>query len=257
MAGGGRVSAGSSRGQALQRWCASAGGYRAWRGLLGLGLVGSAGLYPLAQHHAASAAALSLALVLLALLTPAWVLWVPSSEQMWPASGTADERFPPGVVDVEDCVGWKAALLLHREDGFWLRGAAGGLYRGSASSSCLRTPEHCPPQVGCTCGFHAWHEREVAEAYKQQLGSEAVLLEVGLTGSILEYEQGVRAEGQEVLGLLLPSRCSCGSPATGLCAPVSRRGVCIVCCPRCAEGDCFTLGELRSGLGLEAWWGVP
>jgi hypothetical protein len=76
-----------------------------------------------------------------------------------------------------------------------------------------RVPEpHDPPDLACTCGFHAFRDR--AEALEllatrppvsRMFGP--VLLEVDLAGTVVEFDRGYRASQQRVLGVHVPRWC--------------------------------------------------
>jgi hypothetical protein len=85
----------------------------------------------------------------------------------------------------------------------------GGSYAVEAVATC---PRGCDvPEPGCGCGFHA--VRPTAEARtlggpdRRPTWDPSVRLEVELTGTVLEYELGYRAEEQRVLRVGVPSGC--------------------------------------------------
>jgi hypothetical protein len=112
---------------------------------------------------------------------------------------------PAAVLEaVDDAVGWKVAVI---EDLKTLRfgGYSWGSYPVSDVSSCL-TSDHPSPAFECRCGFHAYRRRSDAEE-RLNRRFNAVLLRVGLYGSLVEHSSGWRAEQQDVLSIHLPARC--------------------------------------------------
>lgn len=202
----------------------------------------------------------ALALGLAALLDPYWVypllmlglaatliILAPGSEaRLWAADHLADDPDEDAWAH-----GWKLARICREDDEFWLEGVAGGTYQASARARCLLTPHHRPPVAGCTCGFHAWRTAELADVYAAQLSQGFVLIEVELSGEILCFARGVRAELQDVLGVHLPP-CACGAPPTHLrTLQVLATGYCVPVCASCAPPDALTLATLAGHLGAE------
>ena len=88
---------------------------------------------------------------------------------------------------------------------------AGGRYAVDARASCPRGCAHPTPR--CRCGFYAMRSdvesrrlpREAAWARRSEPLS--VRLDVELSGVVLEYELGYRAERQRVVEVGIPDRC--------------------------------------------------
>jgi hypothetical protein len=73
-------------------------------------------------------------------------------------------------------------------------------------------PPHEAPDLGCTCGFYALSGRAAATELlatrppvSRMFG--AVLLEVDLAGTVVEFDRGYRAGHQRVLGVQVPRWC--------------------------------------------------
>jgi hypothetical protein len=104
----------------------------------------------------------------------------------------------------------------------------GGLYGGDTVASCevlagwlppprrwgrrRPPPAHDVPDLSCSCGFHAFERRSEAvqllaerPPVSRQFG--AVLLEVDLAGTVIEFDRGFRASHQRVLGVQVPRWC--------------------------------------------------
>jgi hypothetical protein len=104
----------------------------------------------------------------------------------------------------------------------------GGLYGGDTAASCevldgwlppprrwgrrRPPPVHDVPDLSCSCGFHAFTRRPEAvrllaerPPVSRQFG--AVLLEVDLAGTVIEFDRGFRASHQRVLGVQVPRWC--------------------------------------------------
>lgn len=128
-------------------------------------------------------------------------------------------------------LGYKVGRLVAdpREGGGCFLGmTVGGLYASDATATCevldgrLPPPRrwgrrvvpapHRVPDLGCTCGFHAFNS---AAAATQLLAERppvsrlfgAALLEVDLAGTVIEFDRGFRAGHQRVLGVQVPRWC--------------------------------------------------
>jgi hypothetical protein len=73
-------------------------------------------------------------------------------------------------------------------------------------------PPHDAPDLGCTCGFYVLSDRAEATELlatrppvSRMFG--AVLLEVDLAGTVIEFDRGYRAGHQRVLGVQVPRWC--------------------------------------------------
>jgi hypothetical protein len=104
----------------------------------------------------------------------------------------------------------------------------GGLYGADTTASCevlegslppprrlgrrARPRHHDAPDLGCTCGFYAFHDRAGAEALLSTRPPVSrlfglALLEVDLAGTVIEFDRGFRASHQRVLGVGVPPWC--------------------------------------------------
>jgi hypothetical protein len=88
---------------------------------------------------------------------------------------------------------------------------AGSRYAVDARASC---PRGCPvPDPSCRCGFYAMRgdleSRQLPHeaAWARRAEPLSVRLDVELSGVVLEYELGYRAERQRVLEVGIPDRC--------------------------------------------------
>ncbi len=145
---------------------------------------------------------------------------------------------------------------------------AGSRYAVDARASC---PRGCPePDPACRCGFYAMRGDVEARqlpheaAWARRAEPLSVRLDVELSGVVLEYELGYRAERQRVLEVGIPDRCvACeaqglDSQAAGLIArprqiahPFSGAGN-----PYLGDASLKGWLELRSAC-LDHWRGEP
>lgn len=109
----------------------------------------------------------------------------------------------------------KTAQVLVRTDGddaLFVGVTLGRSYRVDAVAACPRM--RCrPPGLDCDCGFYAFKTREDAlDLLDQRLAYNGLrcksLLTVELSGSVLQYERGYRAERQVVHRVEFPRRCA-------------------------------------------------
>lgn len=122
---------------------------------------------------------------------------------------------------------------------------------------------HQCPKPGCTCGFYAYKERPApatnAFPYTNSWGTNTVILEVELSGTVIECETGYRAQYQRVLGVHIPGRCSnllCDEPAVAVVFSADGepgRPVCATHRER-DSWDAVTLAEIGNALGIECCW---
>jgi hypothetical protein len=146
------------------------------------------------------------------------------------------------VETVLDAVGWKIASLIDLHP-LRFSGYSWGNYGTLAMSRCLFL-RHGSPHPGCRCGFHAYRLREDAERLLNRRDN-AVLLRVGLYGTLVEHTHGWRAEEQDVLAVHLPAHCTargCDEPAAAL---QRRHGAWAARCPRHCGTNAVTFDELR------------
>lgn len=157
-------------------------------------------------------------------------------------------------LEVDRCTAWKLGRLRQHGEQIWLEGAAGGHYDVRGEARCNEGGLHLVPEPSCTCGFHAWSSTQQAETYRREIRAwwkpaSIALLEVELSGDILQYEDGFRAQTQDVSQITLP-HCPCGGPASHL-EPV-RSAVADVLearCSTCAAPGAVELPEASRRLG--------
>lgn len=132
---------------------------------------------------------------------------------------------------------------LHKREG------SPGFYDPTGFAICEELHDHRPPQWSCTCGFHAVSSRE--ELWRLGWVELATpVLEVELSGRVIEHRHGLRGEYQEVISLELSDRCHrCGGDAVCL-GSFSRRSGLGPSCDRCARRSRFSLDRLEQDLGL-------
>lgn len=114
---------------------------------------------------------------------------------------------------------------LHRRPG------GTGWYGPSARAECDLGGEHTSPDRACSCGFHAVADR--SELWRLGWASLATpVLDVQLSGRVIEHTHGYRAEYQDVDRMEIAGRCArCGRDATVL---GDHRGWVAPNCARCA-----------------------
>lgn len=111
--------------------------------------------------------------------------------------------------------GWRRAHLVARIEDGQIADVAfqslnqPNLFRVVAEAHCRYHP-HRPPADGCTCGFYALSDRDRIvrgdyRGHKWVLNS--VILQVRMTGDVIEGEAGYRAERQTVVCVELPEKC--------------------------------------------------
>jgi hypothetical protein len=127
--------------------------------------------------------------------------------------------------------GYKVAKLVADPSsgaGSFLGLTVGGLYHEDTAASCevltgwlppprrwgrrRKPPPHDVPDLGCTCGFYAFHDPAEAVALLSERPPVSrlfglVLLEVDLAGTVIEFDRGFRASHQRVLGVQVPPWC--------------------------------------------------
>ncbi|MFP5252176.1 MAG: hypothetical protein ACLGH4_00075 [Actinomycetes bacterium] len=105
----------------------------------------------------------------------------------------------------------------------------GGVYEVEDVAVCVRGAAHEVPDLACACGFHAFTDRDEATALLARrfgFGGAVIaraLLEVDLSGTVIEHDRGFRAGGQRVLAVrLLPWCADCAE--AGRLAPAVELG---------------------------------
>lgn len=122
-------------------------------------------------------------------------------------------------------------------------------HRGTVVARCRRAL-HRAPDLECTCGFHAVVDLERLGDVTP-IHADSVVLEVELSGTIVEHERGARAEEQTVVGILLPAACyGCGDDAGWI--DVHRRfwrPLCTGCAAHCRPAA-ISCDEAASRIGV-------
>jgi hypothetical protein len=139
------------------------------------------------------------------------------------------------VVAAAPLVAWKLARL-RRLDGVVRlaplhdRGGAPGWYGVVSRARCDLGRRHEPPDVACTCGFHA----VAGPAEAERIGGwlpDRVALDVVLGGVVVDHEHGWRAAQQRVVALSAPASCArCDGPTVAFA--VGHRGMLRPVCDR-------------------------
>lgn len=125
----------------------------------------------------------------------------------------------------------------------------GGRYDVEDDARC---PRGCPvPEEGCDCGFYALRpdaERQVLGAAHRLLCATSVRLDVELSGTVLEYDLGYRAQHQRVLRVVVPRRCAA-------CARFGdrQRAVALVTIPVSCDPMPVSVLSRRNASGREPW----
>ncbi|MBH1936400.1 hypothetical protein I5Q34_19325 [Streptomyces sp. AV19] len=129
----------------------------------------------------------------------------------------------------------------------------GAPYGALDDARCVYGRRHRPPARRCDCGFHCLHS--LADALALTCAGQhrrAVVLEVGVLGSYIRYERGMRYARQRVRAVRIGS-CACGRDAVRLAdAGWGRPGWRVVApdCGGCALGGVgVTLEEFERLVG--------
>ncbi len=94
-----------------------------------------------------------------------------------------------------------------------------------ATARCYKS-SHEAPGLECTCGFHAVASvkalTEVTDVF-----ADSVVLDVEVAGIVIEYERGLRAGQQSILGIGFPRSCAwCGGQASAVAPGRLWRSIC-------------------------------
>ena len=115
-----------------------------------------------------------------------------------------------------------------------------------------RCPRGCVrPADGCDCGFYALRpeaETEVFGPNRRLLRATSVRLDVELSGAVLEYDLGYRAQSQRVLRVAVPKLC-----ASCLRFDDEREAVALVPIPASFLQPTVTVTSRTSSAGREPW----
>ena len=125
--------------------------------------------------------------------------------------------------------------------------AQGGAYGVTSRAACPFGCGHDAPQPGCTCGFYAVADDDELG----RLGADAsglVVLDVELSGRVIEHAHGYRASHQQIRRVRLHRQCArCGRRAELL--HHRRFGALVPACHRCARRP-VTLDAAATSLGV-------
>jgi hypothetical protein len=136
-------------------------------------------------------------------------------------AGTADPLLTVGPVH-----GSKAAWLVVRPSDLAVAFAAVGVpvrYGLDAHARCVTTGAHEAPALWCGCGLYALRSRaaatRLARRVRRRRGAVAAVLDVELTGRVLEATRGFRSQRQRVTQVTVGGRCvACGAAPSLLTA---------------------------------------
>jgi len=145
----------------------------------------------------------------------------------------------------------KFARLVRRGDGlaflpaFFQANSAP--YSAASRATCELGEPHAAPDAQCTCGFYAVDNED--DLWRLGGGDpELVVLDVELSGRVIEHEHGYRASDQRVRAVSIPRRCvRCGREAELLHKRMF--GSVVPACPRCARNP-MTLDDASVALGV-------
>lgn len=173
-----------------------------------------------------------------------------------------DEPTLPWDVYATPIIARKFARLVRKGDGlaflpaFFQANSAP--YSAAATASCELGEPHAAPDAQCTCGFYAVDNDD--DLWRLGGGDpELIVLDVELSGRVIEHEHGYRASDQRVRAVSIPRRCvRCGREAELLHKRMF--GAVVPACPRCARNP-LTLADASAALGVpvgvEGEAGIP
>lgn len=122
----------------------------------------------------------------------------------------------------------------------------------AAQAHCHRRG-HAAPALECSCGFHAVGDAEALGDVTHVL-ADTVLLDVELSGAIVEHERGFRAERQRIVGVRFPATCSwCDGPALTVVPGRRWRSACARCG---AERRALVRADATGVLGIDVGFGA-
>ena len=170
-------------------------------------------------------------------------------------------------------IGYRYAhMVVHEEHPYFLSLYYESIFGQTSEAECRHVRavlDHKAPKESCTCGYYSLLDPTVLPRVSLPEGFAGVnlyLLQVRLSGVIIEGERGWRAERQDVLKVWLPSRCAvCNREATMLASHyeigrspyTAQNDFSLI--PMCDShgansGWRFTIAELRQKLGVECDW---
>jgi hypothetical protein len=155
----------------------------------------------------------------------------------------------------------KLARLVRVENRFrlaplFVRPNGAPFYEASGFAGCDKGADHAAPAWGCECGFHAVAGTEEL----RRLGASTfttALLDVELSGRVIEHEFGLRGEFQQVRRVRFAPRCHyCGGAAS--CVGSRAKGRPFgPSCDRCARTGRFSFAAVASDLGCPVSCDAP
>jgi hypothetical protein len=168
---------------------------------------------------------------------------------------------PDPVVAEEPIVGLKFAAVVIDDEGEFRfqsttsRSGHARCYDVEGQAVCQSGREHRAPSWRCTCGYYAMGDAAALRSAWERIGidSDWALLEVELTGRVIEHDRGWRGQRQSVLAAVWDDRCSrCRqATATGFLLP-NRFGTAVrPFCRTCGRKDWTSPSELSGRLGTE------
>jgi hypothetical protein len=126
-------------------------------------------------------------------------------------------------------------------------------YDVESRAVCQAGREHRPPAWRCWCGFYATHDLPTLLDIwqREHVERSTVLLEVQLSGRVVEHRSGWRAARQVVLAALWNRRCAqCGEDASGFTLPGRTGRPVVQVCAKCDPGA-VSPSTLAGHLGTE------
>jgi hypothetical protein len=165
-----------------------------------------------------------------------------------------------GVVDLEPRAGHKRAFITEMNGKLMfapLRWPWSARYLASDTARCRgdHPPGEPVPAEDCTCGFYAVADVDTLDGHIGVSDPCTVVIDADLSGRVVEYEQGFRAERQDVMCVHLNKRCvCCRAEASTLGAIDHRHGnVVVPLCTKHARKASWTLepADLAGKLGCE------
>jgi hypothetical protein len=168
---------------------------------------------------------------------------------------------PEPVAADEPIVGLKYAAVVIDDEGEFRfqsttsRSGHARCYDVEGRAVCQSGREHRAPSWRCTCGYYAMGDAATLRTAWERIGIDPdwAMLEVELTGRVIEHDRGWRGQRQTILAAVWDDRCSrCGqATATGFILP-TRFGTAVrpVCRP-CGRREWTSPADLAGRLGTE------
>ncbi len=168
---------------------------------------------------------------------------------------------------------WKRARL--RVDGGTLRFEGTGVpHTYSVEDTAVHSPSYSTgadphpspdPNFACrTCGFYAMSDRNALPILRWEYVNSTLDLEVELSGTIIEYEKGYRAQRQRVLAVWVDRHCGVCRSVSDAPPAATAEGLRVVegnyvvpSCRSCTPLGLVSLSEASGLLGTEIRWCEP